>query len=206
MVSYFKGKNSYSLEVITMFYSSHMFRRLSVVLAPLKHVKYFSVTADEVTDPHENQEVLSLCLRFVDVTDRKPQVREVFLDFLHLQKATVERIAEAILSLLDKHGLDVQDVRGHSYDRASAMAGYRRGAKAVIKEEKPLTLYTYCGSHVLSLAIGKACKLQELCNMIDVINEYPSSQSTEVKRPIFPQFFLKTGIKGIKEKRKSLLE
>ena len=46
------------------------------ILAPLKQVKYFSVMADR----HANQEVLSLSLRFVDVTDtdKKPHVRPFF--------------------------------------------------------------------------------------------------------------------------------
>eukprot|EP00057_Strongylocentrotus_purpuratus_P002048 XP_003723740.1 PREDICTED: 52 kDa repressor of the inhibitor of the protein kinase-like [Strongylocentrotus purpuratus] len=162
------------------------------IMAPLKHVKYFSVMADEVTDPHGNQEILSLCLRFVDVTDRKPHVRKVFLDFLHLQRATGERIAEAILSLLDKHGLDVHDMRGQSYDGASAMAGYRRGAQAVIKEKNPLALYTHCRSHVLSLAIGKACKVQDLRNVIDVINEIHLFFHLSPKRQRFLETVLAT--------------
>ncbi|XP_071477426.1 52 kDa repressor of the inhibitor of the protein kinase-like [Diadema antillarum] len=162
------------------------------ILAPLKHVKYFSVIADEVTDPHGNQEVLSLCLRFVDVTDTKPHVREVFLDFLHLQRATGKRIAESILSLLDKHGLDVQDMRGQSYDGASAMASDKRGAQAVIKEKNPLALYTHCRSHVLSLAIGKACKVEVLRNMIDVINEIHLFFHLSPKRQRFLETILGT--------------
>ena len=35
-------------------------------LSPLKTSKYYSVMADEVTDKHVNQEILSLCIRFVD--------------------------------------------------------------------------------------------------------------------------------------------
>ena len=71
------------------------------ILAPLQHVKYFSIKADEVTDRHANQEVLSLCLSFVNVTDtdKKPHVREAFLDFLHLQRATGKSISTAILTL-----------------------------------------------------------------------------------------------------------
>ena len=76
------------------------------ILTPLKHVKYFSVIADEVTDSHGNQEVLSLCLRFVDVTDTKPHVREVFLDLLHLQRATGKRIAERLQWLVRKAELN----------------------------------------------------------------------------------------------------
>lgn len=141
------------------------------ILAPLKNVKYFSVMADEVTDRHANLEVLSLCLRFVDVSQRKPEIKEAFLDFLHLKRATGMSISDAILTLLDKHGLDVQDIRGQSYDGASAMSSDERGAQALIRDKNPLALYTHCRSHVLSLAIGKACKVQDLRNMVDVINE-----------------------------------
>ena len=49
------------------------------VLSPVASVQIFSmmswsVMADEVTGPHGNQQVLSLCLRFVDITDRKSHV------------------------------------------------------------------------------------------------------------------------------------
>ena len=142
------------------------------ILAPLKLVKYFSIIADEVTDRHANQEILSLCLRFVDTTNRqKPHIKEVFLDFLHLERTTGQKIAESIQSLLEKHGLDIQDMRGQSYDGASAMASEKRGVQAIIKQTNPLALYTHCRSHVLSLAIGKACKVEALRNMVDVIND-----------------------------------
>ena len=36
------------------------------LLSPLKTSKYYSVMADEVTHKHVNQEILSLCIRFVD--------------------------------------------------------------------------------------------------------------------------------------------
>ena len=141
------------------------------IMAPLKRVPYYSIIADEVTDPHGNQEILSLCLRFFDITGIEPHIREAFINFVHLERATGQGVASAILGLITKHGLDVQYMRGQSYDGASAMAGNQRGAQALIREKNPLALYTHCSSHVLSLAIGKSCSVQALRNMIDIINE-----------------------------------
>ena len=40
----------------------------------------YSIIADEVTDPHANQEVICVCLRFVDLTfPKKPHKRNVLL-------------------------------------------------------------------------------------------------------------------------------
>ena len=141
------------------------------VLEPLKKVRYYSIMADEVTDPHGNQEILSLCLRFIDVSNTKPHIREAFIDFAHLERATGVGVSNAILKLLTKHDLDVQHIRGQSFDGASAMAGEHMGAQALIRERNPLALYTHCNSHVLSLAIGKSCSVQALRNMIGIINE-----------------------------------
>ena len=59
-------------------------------------MKYFSIMVNEVTDPYGNQEVLSVCLMLVDITDKKTHVREACLDFIHLQRVTGQMIAKAI--------------------------------------------------------------------------------------------------------------
>ena len=127
--------------------------------------------ADEVTDPHSNREILSLCIRYIDITGAEPHIREAFIDFLYLDRATGFDVATAILKLLGEHGLDVQHIRGQAFDGASAMAGMTKGAQALIREKNPLALYTHCSSHVLSLAIGKACSVQAVRNLIEIINE-----------------------------------
>ena len=68
--------------------------------------------ADEVTDKHANHEILSLCIRFVDFSQVQPHINEIFLDFLHLDRATGENIGAG---LLNKHGIEVYDMRGQSY-------------------------------------------------------------------------------------------
>ena len=99
-------------------------------------------------------------MRFIDLTDSSPHVKEVFLDFIHLQRATAQSVADAILGLMSKHDLDVQDLRGQSFDGASALAGEQNETQTIIRRANPLALYTHCRSHVLSLSIGKACAVE----------------------------------------------
>ena len=48
----------------------------------------FTLVADETTDPHANQEILPVCLRFVDlVLPQDPHIKEFFIGFLHLERA-----------------------------------------------------------------------------------------------------------------------
>jgi len=67
------------------------------ILQPLSQVQYYSVMADEVTDPCSNEEILSLCVRFVDTTSSRPSVKEVFLDFIYLERTTGRNIATQLL-------------------------------------------------------------------------------------------------------------
>ena len=92
---------------------------------------FFTIIADEVTDKHANQEVLSVCLRFLD--DLKYQQAEV-KDFVYLDRTDGESISRAITDCLFKHGIDVTKARGQAYDGASAMSSSRVGVQARIRE------------------------------------------------------------------------
>ena len=64
-----------------------------------KEDSFFSIIGDEVTDNYANQEILSVCLRFLDLNnDVSPKIKEVFFDYVSLDKTTGESIANAILS------------------------------------------------------------------------------------------------------------
>ena len=70
---------------------------------------FFAITADEVTDMHANQEVLSVCLRFLDnLNPEQPEVKEVFFDFVYLDKTDGESISRAIIECLAKRGIDIK--------------------------------------------------------------------------------------------------
>lgn len=55
----------------------------------------FTIIADETTDM-SNQEVLALCLRFVQ-SQPNVEIKEVFFDFVHLRRTSGEKIADVII-------------------------------------------------------------------------------------------------------------
>ena len=127
---------------------------------------FFAIIADDVTDPHANQEVLSVCLRLVDGTD----IKEFFFDFSYLERTIGESIANAIKKSLAINGVDITRARGQSYDGASCMSSDKVGVQAQIKNLSPLAIYIHCHSHVVNLSIANACKVPAIRNMIDVVN------------------------------------
>lgn len=55
----------------------------------------FTIIADEVTDSHANQEILSACLRFVDLAlPREPKIKECLIYMIYLERANAEAIAK----------------------------------------------------------------------------------------------------------------
>ena len=49
---------------------------------------------------------------------------------------------QRVIGLLNKHGIEVDDMRGQSYDGASAMSGKRSGTQAFIKKKNALGTLT----------------------------------------------------------------
>ena len=131
-------------------------------------MEFFSIIADEVTSSVSNQEILSVCLRYVS-TD-PVYIKEVFFDFVYLERTNGVSIAEAIKQCLEEHGIDISLARGQAYDGASAMSFKRIGVQSIIRQKAPLALYTHCKSHVLNLSIAASCQLPLVRNMIDVVN------------------------------------
>ena len=134
----------------------------------------YSIITDEVTDPHANHDILSVCLRFVDLTSLKdPHIKECLIIFLNLERANASAISSKILESLSHPSvsLDPARIRGQGYDGATVMSSARAGVQAKIKEISPLAIYTHCFSHCLNLAIAASCKVQEVRNLIGLINE-----------------------------------
>ena len=103
----------------------------------------FTIIADECTDPHSNQEILSLCLRFVDQsTPNDPHVKECLISFMHLERTNATMISRKILESLSDPSisLDPSNIRGQAYDGASVMSSGKEGVQAKIKETSPLAL------------------------------------------------------------------
>ena len=73
----------------------------------IKDAQYHSVLADEVTS--SNDEILSICIRYVN---KEKQIREVFLDFLSLERITGECIGQTILKFYKEKGINILDCWG----------------------------------------------------------------------------------------------
>ena len=132
----------------------------------------FTIIADKSTDPHSNQEILSLCLRFVDQSSPN-DVKEYLTNFMHLERTNATMISRKILESLSDPSisLDPSNIRGQAYDGASVMRSGKEGVQAKIKEINPLALFTHCYAHCLNLSIATSCKLSEVRNLIGQINE-----------------------------------
>ena len=76
-------------------------------LSGLEKSRYFAIIADEVTDQHANKEVLCFCIRFVEQGKEAAQIKEVFLNFVSLERTTGQAIGDSFLELLKKENLDV---------------------------------------------------------------------------------------------------
>ena len=136
------------------------------ILQEVQSAKYYSIIADEVTDV-SNKEHLSLSIRYVS----SGTVKEMFIDFVEVERITGKALSEAILHWLAVNGLSVKDLRGQCYDGASNMSGARSGCQAVIQRHAPKAVYVHCSSHRLNLAIVSACKIAAFRNAESYIGE-----------------------------------
>ena len=117
----------------------------------------FAISADEATDTSCTEQ-LAVVLRTVS-----PQgvVRERLLEFIGMESIAGTDVATAIVSCLNKHGLDVRDCRAQTYDGAGNMSGHLNGARAHIQQLEPLADYYHCASHKLNLALNATSKIME---------------------------------------------
>ena len=138
----------------------------SDILHEIKEAKYYSVLADEVVDV-ANKEQLSISFRYVF----NGLVKEVFLDFIEVERITGRSLADAIMHSLTEWGVSLSYMRGQCYDGASNMAGARSGCSSIIRQVAPLAVYHHCAAHRLNLAVVSACKIPAFKNTESYIGE-----------------------------------
>ncbi len=141
-------------------------RILRDIISEVCQAKYYTIIADKVTDL-SNKEQLSLTLRYV----LNGRVKEVFVDFIFVERITGEVLAHSILQWLTTWNLPHSDIRGQCYDGASSMSGAKSGCMASIKQKAPKAVYFHCASHRLNLAIVSACKISAFQNVQSYIGK-----------------------------------
>ena len=98
--------------------------------------KVFSIIADECTDIN-NQEELTICLRWVDTT---LEAHEDFLGFHLIPDIASDTVVSVIKDAFIRLQLSLQNCRGQCYDGASNMLGKRSGIANQIQDvqKKPI--------------------------------------------------------------------
>ena len=120
----------------------------SDILKEVKHARFYSIIADEVTDV-SNKEELSLVIRYL----YEEQIKEVFVDFIEVEQITGQVLGETILNWLRSHNISPEDMHGQCYDGASNMAGARAWVKSVVQRDAPKAMYVHCAAHRLNLCV-----------------------------------------------------
>ena len=116
----------------------------------INRARFFSILADEIESHHFGQ--LPLFIRFADDDNN---IREEFLEFGQCKRIDGKSIAEEILYILKKVGLDVNNCRGQGYDGAANMPSEAVGAQRIIKSNSSeKSVYTHCcGDNLLLFAL-----------------------------------------------------
>ena len=96
-----------------------------------------SKVADEVTS--SNDEILSVCIRFVD---RDKNTREEFIEFIDLHRITGEAISNSILEFYGSVGLDIRERRGQCYDDCARMSSLKKCVAGLILQHAPCYKHT----------------------------------------------------------------
>ena len=139
-------------EIIDVF--AHMV--LDDILECVKSCSYFSIVADEAKDIRKTEQ-LSLVIRFYD--ELSYRINECFLEFIPMNKLDAESITDAILSKLDKIGLDYKSsLIGMGFDGASVMSGRVKGVQKRIRDKAPLAYYIHYHGHRLNLVLVASTK------------------------------------------------
>ena len=110
------------------------------------------------------------------------EIRDVFVDFLEVERITKRVLGEAILQWLRAHGISPADMCSQCYNGASNMSDARSGVKAVVQEAAPKPMYYHCAAHCLNLSVVSACSIQAFKNAESYVGEIARFFSCSPKR------------------------
>jgi hypothetical protein len=114
----------------------------------------FCILVDEALD-ESNREQTTIVLRFVN---RDGFVQERFFNVVGVDETSVKTLKKGICNVLTRHNLQIENMRGQTYDGASNMRGAWNGLQALFLKDCPYAYYVYCFAHELQLALVAAAK------------------------------------------------
>ncbi|XP_010667227.2 uncharacterized protein LOC104884300 [Beta vulgaris subsp. vulgaris] len=114
----------------------------------------FCIIVDEARD-ESKREQMGLVLRFVD---RNGTIRERFFDLIRVSDTSAATLKRELCSVLSRHELAIENIRGQGYDGASNIRGEWNGLQALFLSDCPYAYYVHCYAHRLQLALVAASR------------------------------------------------
>ena len=147
------------------------------LLEDIKNSKIHAISADEVTS--SNDEIMSIYFRYVD---ENLNIREVFIEFVVLERITGEHIGNRLLKFYVENGLDIREFGGQCYDGAANMQSQKKGPASFILKESLRAVITHCCSHNLNLSLSSSCKEPIIHNILETYKSIIIFFNTSPKR------------------------
>lgn len=126
----------------------------STIISEVKESQVFALMADETKDAKKKEQI-SLVLRYY----YRGAVKESFLHFEAAEHLDAAGLADKIIGILEKYGLEYRDnLVGQGYDGASVMSGKNSGVQARVREVAKQAFYVHCNAHCLNLVLVDTVK------------------------------------------------
>jgi len=157
-----------------------MYRQgLQKLIFCVKESNRFAVMVNETRDVSGLEQLCFSC-RWVS---ENYEVREDFIGLYVCEKTDAESLVRIIKDIVIRCGLEMQDIRGQTYDGASVLQGQVSGVAKRIKDECPKALSIHCLNHCLNLVLQESSsKCLTMSNSLSVVQQIHNIISASPKR------------------------